>query len=934
MDDLTLTCQDEKRRQAARDKGLNGIDFIVVCCSDKESPSLCVHLFGKGLEKIERANVHIVGGRRIRDIQVLDVDIEHNDDPELEDCLRVRLDKFGDLSTYTLRLVETKEGELHNEPLAGFDPRYSEADFSFTVCCSTDLDCKKIDVCPPEVLIEPEIDYLAKDYSSFRQLILDRLALIMPGWKERHIPDLGIALVEVLAYVGDYLSYYQDAVATEAYLDTARQRISVRRHVRLVDYFIHEGCNARTWVFVWTEQDIPSLDPKEVFFITTPPCLQAGGNVLKAEDLNDIAPSAYEAFEPLVEPELFQLDDLKDPGNLVNDLLTSQAPVIQYVRRRLSSKTKRLLAGCSSSGKPSGLMLKAVAQDWDRIKTGNIYLYQFHSTINFYTWGDSECCLPKGTTRATLKDKYKDSKDTVSDNTDQTQKLYGEFKYVDYQRASMLRLREGDILIFEEVKGPKTGNPADADPAHRQAVRLTKVEPGIDLLYDQPVVEIEWAAEDALKFPLCISSTLPAPECRLLEDVSVARGNVILVDHGRTVDPESLGTVAADVIEGECDCGRAGDATCQAEAFKAILKKSPITFSQKPLAMAPAFVMLSQDPRQALPQIVLTGLPAANGEQMYRDDPKWKWYPLYDLLESHGKDQNFVVEIDNDGRAHLRFGNDELGKMPEANTIFTAVYRVGNGPEGNIGVDTISHLVLRHTTLSGITIQPRNPLPAQGGTLREPLADIKLFAPGAFRKDLQRAITADDYASLARNHGRGLVQNAAAEIRWTGSWYEAEVEVDPFGKEELDDSLRLELLGYLYRFRRMGQDVVVAQAIYVPLDLTLTVCVLPHYLSGHVKAALLDRFSNRQLPDGQFGFFHQDSLTFGEGVAVSKIIAAAQAVPGVESVSAKLKRLGDSDRLAIDDNILKLGPMEIAQLDNDPSFPENGKLTLIMRGGR
>src|SRR3712207_7620689 len=49
-------------------------------------------------------------------------------------------------------------------------------------------------------------------------------------------------LVELLAYTGDYLSYYQDAVATEAYLETARRRISVRRHVRLIDYPMHEGC--------------------------------------------------------------------------------------------------------------------------------------------------------------------------------------------------------------------------------------------------------------------------------------------------------------------------------------------------------------------------------------------------------------------------------------------------------------------------------------------------------------------------------------------------------------------------------------------------------------------------------------------------------------------------------------------------------------------
>ena len=31
--------------------------------------------------------------------------------------------------------------------------------------------------------------------------------------------------------------------------------------------------------------------------------------------------------------------------------------------------------------------------------------------------------------------------------------------------------------------------------------------------------------------------------------------------------------------------------------------------------------------------------------------------------------------------------------------------------------------------------------------------------------------------------------------------------------------------------------------------------------------------------------------------------------------------------------VLPMASMEIAQLDNDPSFPENGKLELILRGG-
>src|SRR4030095_14228357 len=83
------------------------------------------------------------------------------------------------------------------------------------------------------------------------------------------VPDIGIALVEILAYAGDYLSYYQDAVGTEAYLDTARKRISVRRHARLVDYKLHEGCNARTWICLEVGSEL-TLDPSETAFITAP----------------------------------------------------------------------------------------------------------------------------------------------------------------------------------------------------------------------------------------------------------------------------------------------------------------------------------------------------------------------------------------------------------------------------------------------------------------------------------------------------------------------------------------------------------------------------------------------------------------------------------------------------------------------------------------
>ena len=89
---------------------------------------------------------------------------------------------------------------------------------------------------------------MAKDYASFRRMLIDLVPSLNPGWVERNPSDLGMALLELLAYEGDRLSYFQDAVANEAYLETVRHRISARRHARLIDYRMHDGRNA--WAFV------------------------------------------------------------------------------------------------------------------------------------------------------------------------------------------------------------------------------------------------------------------------------------------------------------------------------------------------------------------------------------------------------------------------------------------------------------------------------------------------------------------------------------------------------------------------------------------------------------------------------------------------------------------------------------------------------------
>ena len=214
---------------------------------------------------------------------------------------------------YVLRL-QAADGSVY----PGMDPLLAEVTFSFKVECPSDFDCKEACTCEPAVFDEPEIDYLAKDFASFRQLMLDRMALVLPEWTERNAADVCITLVELLAYVGDYLSYRQDAVATEAYLGTALHRSSVRRHARLLDYGVHDGCNARVWVQVGVQQ-VEATDsttgiplPEHTQLLTrlpgVPPVLVQG---TRAYD-DALAQGPPEFFETLHAATLFPQHDALD----------------------------------------------------------------------------------------------------------------------------------------------------------------------------------------------------------------------------------------------------------------------------------------------------------------------------------------------------------------------------------------------------------------------------------------------------------------------------------------------------------------------------------------------------------------------------------------------------------------------------------------------
>lgn len=957
----------DRRRAAVRaTERLNGLDHVEV---EEDLGHVDLHLYlirslpaGEDREPFGVENIVIESDPGPPDVAVEGyLEFRRAPDPARDDLAVVRLDAHGHHPRYTLRLVDTPA-----RPIPDLDPRYRSVTFTFEAGGASEVDCRRPD--PPGILPEPppDLSYLAKDYASFRSLLLDRLATTLPGWRERHAADLYLTVLEVLAYEADRLSYAQDAVGTEAYLDTARLRTSVRRHTRLVDYPMHEGCNARAWVCLEVEGD-PWLDAGEIAFLTRPTGVGPGDVVLRPDQVLRSGPG-YEVFEPLTpaHPGTVLPGDLVDPAGLAGRVLHDDGEVFGRLRVRLPGPDREILAGPDRPAQLDLLArrLTALVRDpgWalrspaaagrvlDRHGTltaftggrvaahnraeleemlpdelagpGRLRLHAAHNKITLHTWRDSQCRLEAGATSATLRDAAGGG-----------------------ERA-LRHLRPGDVLVLEEVLGPLSGNAADADPAHRHAVRLVSVHPGEDPVDDVPVVEIAWDAADALPFPFVLSATGPAPECLPLEDVTVARGNVVLADHGETVaGPVRLidqgrtvravpfepphDVVPSGDIELCCtDAGTLGEHPLDDPPYEPVLARSPVVFAA-PLAFdAPASAALAQDPRRALPALALYGpVPGSGAGHGAVERPTdagvlryERWEPRRDLLASGPAERHVVAEVDDDRVAHLRFGDDDLGSRPLPGARMLAAYRVGGGLAGNVGGEAISHAVLRGEIHDGRIVRVRNPLPAAGGTDPEPVDEVRLRAPHAFRAWLERAVTGEDYAAIVLRDFAGRVQRAAASVTVAGDRTEVTVRVDPLSSSADAGELRAEIGRHLERYRRIGHTVTVLEARYVALSLQVSVAPLPGHQPGAVREAVLNRLAR--------GYFHPDALTFGQPIAISRVIAAVAGVPGVAWARVTdLSRFGDPNGPGLPaDDVLRLDPDEIARLE----APEHGRLTVSL----
>ena len=215
---------------------LNGIDFVEVAAPR----SLRVHFLNKVPVANSAIAASIDGGDSVPVVKLKTIDntTDWSADAEGRPVLSLTALNDGDFSTYRLTLTAP-----------ALDLMLSTSMFSFKATCPSDFDCAPpAPDCPDGATDMPPIDYLAKDFLSFRQALTEFSALRYPDWQERSEADLGMVLAEIISAVGDELSYLQDRVAAEASLPTATQRRSLVSLARLVDYEPMPAISATTLV--------------------------------------------------------------------------------------------------------------------------------------------------------------------------------------------------------------------------------------------------------------------------------------------------------------------------------------------------------------------------------------------------------------------------------------------------------------------------------------------------------------------------------------------------------------------------------------------------------------------------------------------------------------------------------------------------------------
>ena len=776
--------------------------------------------------------------------------------------LRLQTAMPGDFSLYRMSIDHPK-----------VDRYFNDVTFSFKAHCPSDLDCEsKEPACPPEDMVDFPVDYSARDFWSYRRALLDFANLRYPDWKDRLEADIGVMLVEVMSALGDELAYYQDRIAREAYLETATQRRSLRRHARMVDYEMHNGLSAATWLDVTVKagqsDDLPAGSDVWALSDNGKRISYEVGRGL-ADAVNDV-PFNVAAARNALTPHIWDEDDI--------------CLHIGATELFIKGHQKTNLNPDDPPEDPDG--------KWVLLKT--------------------EPVNPADPERRWLVRiiEVEDTRDSVF-NEDVTR--------IEWEKAQALPFE----LNMTELEVRCNIVPATAGRTVVNRITIG-VDPSSLTLPGLVKRSLRQAVErEGVNMPVkttlnhTANGTSQKERVEDKEDKSVAYLFSLI---NPELKAEDKGKEEATAFLADLEKPEGKNLTW--------LGKTPQTARPEIRLAEVEFDGANWIEQEADWEWRRSLLGVSSSQPSNRhftlEDGTW------DRVVGYWRSGQEAVHVDyasNEGFT-VRFGDDEFGMIPADGTVFQATYRLGNGRRTNVPADAITEFDESLSFIESVT----NPLAADSGRDPEAPTEVRQLAPEAFRHLTYRAVRSEDYAEAAER--LTWVQRAGAKFRWTGSWLTLFATPDPLGAATVSDDQHQKLTEQLDRFRQAGREAYSADPRYADLDLKIKICVEPFAYQGEVKEAVLTVLLGEKGVSAQPGFFSANSFTFGTPLIRSALEGVVQAVPGVKAVeSISIKRRGWFDWRNLSELTFEVGMDEVIRVENDPLFPARGSVRLYMEGG-
>lgn len=243
-----------------------------------------------------------------------------------------------------------------------------------------------------------------------------------------------------------------------------------------------------------------------------------------------------------------------------------------------------------------------------------------------------------------------------------------------------------------------------------------------------------------------------------------------------------------------------------------------------------------------------------------------------DSFAGHGPAERIYTTFTaSDGKTVVTFGDGVTGaRLPTGTENVRARYRVGLGRSGDVAAGQVTQLTTRPLGVSAVT----NPVAGTGGADPDPPALARSNIPLALTA-LDRLVSVPDYEAFARSYAG--IGRASAQRLPDGSRQVVHVTVAGVDDSPLlpDNGLLASLHGALSEFGDPQLPVDVAVRELVLLIVALSVKLTPDAAWDLVEPVLRSTLTN---------LLSVSNRQLGQPAYASEVIAAAQAVPGVDYV--------------------------------------------------